>query len=76
VPEAPSSPAFDPVDLTQLQLLARLSPGRRVGVMLDAQAFGRGIIWGRLRRRFPQASQQELAARVLEELERADHALR
>jgi hypothetical protein len=70
--EQPATRRFDPVDLAQMQLLARLSPGRRVAVLLDAQALARGIIWGRLRRQYPGASQRDLALKVLEELERAN----
>jgi hypothetical protein len=41
---------FDPVDLKQMRLLARLSPGGRIQVMLDARELAVGLIRGRLRR--------------------------
>lgn len=63
---------FDPVDIVQMQLLARLRPGQRVRVMLEAQALARGLIWGRLRRQYPEASERELALKFLEEISRAD----
>jgi hypothetical protein len=44
---------FDPVDITQMRLLATLPPGRRVYVMLEAQALARGMIKSRLRRQYP-----------------------
>lgn len=61
---------FDPVDITQMRLLAQLPPGRRVGVMLAAQEFVRGTIMGRLRRQYPHASDREMALKLLEELNR------
>jgi len=63
---------FDPVDLSQMRLLARIPPGRRVRAMLDAQAFARGLIKGRLRRQYPNALERELGLKLLEELERAN----
>jgi len=53
-----------------MRLLARLPAGHRVMPMLDAQAFVRGIIWGRLRRQFPDASERELALKLLQEVSR------
>ncbi len=63
---------FDPVDIVQMRLLAQLSPGQRVRVMLEAQELARGLIMGRLRRQFPDASERELALKFLEEVARAD----
>ena len=63
---------FDPVDIQQMKLLARLPAGHRVRVMLDAQAFARSIKMGRLRRLHPHASQQELGLKLLEEISRGD----
>jgi len=68
--ERPLAWRFDPVDITQMRLLAQLPPGRRVGVMLAAQEFVRGTIRGRLRRQYPTASDQEVALKLLEELSR------
>jgi hypothetical protein len=67
---------FDPVDITQMRLLAKLPPGRRVAVMLQAQALVRGIIMGRLRRQYPNLSSRELALKLLEEVSRARPAPR
>jgi hydrogenase nickel incorporation protein HypB len=63
---------FDPVDIAQMRLLARLNPGQRVRVMLEAQALARGLIWGRLRRQYPEASERELALKFLEEIDRVN----
>jgi hypothetical protein len=70
--ETTRTPRFDPVDLAQMRLLAQLPPGRRVRTMLDAQALARGLILGRLRRQYPNASPRELALKFLEEVARAD----
>jgi hypothetical protein len=63
---------FDLVDLDQMRLLGRLSPGRRIQVMLDARELAVGLIRGRLRRRYPHLSPHEINLKVLEEIERAD----
>lgn len=63
---------FDPVDVEQMRLLGRLAPQRRIGVMLDAQELARGLIRGRLRRRYPRLSASALNLKVLEEVTRAD----
>ena len=47
---------FDPVDLEQMRLLGRLSPGGRIQVMLDARELAVGLIRGRLRRQYPDLS--------------------
>lgn len=59
---------FDSVDITQMRLLAQLPPGRRVYVMLEAQALARGIIMGRLRRQHPTATNRKLGLKLLEEV--------
>ncbi len=66
--------AFDPVDLEQMRLLACLSPGQRIQVMLDARELLVGLIRGRLRRQYPHLSLRELNLRVLEEITRAERA--
>jgi hypothetical protein len=71
-PKASHRWRFDPVDIAQMRLLARLNPGQRVRVMLEAQALARGLIWGRLRRQYPEASERELALKFLEEIGRVN----
>lgn len=63
-------PRFDPMDMAQLRLLARLSPGQRIQRLLDARELAVGLIRGRLRRRYPDLSPRELNLKVLEEIER------
>lgn len=62
---------FDPVDLEQMRLLGRLSPGGRIRVMLDARELAVGLIRGRLFRQYPELSPREINLKVLEELARA-----
>lgn len=62
---------FDPVDLEQMRLLGKLSPGQRIQAMLDARELAVGLIRGRLHRRHPHLSQREINLKVLEEIERA-----
>jgi predicted RNA-binding Zn ribbon-like protein len=63
---------FDQVDLEQMRLLSRLSPGERIQVLLDARELTVGLIRGRLRRQYPDLSSRELNLKVLEELARAE----
>jgi hypothetical protein len=62
---------FDPVDLEQMRLLGRLSPGGRIRLMLDARELAVGLIRGRLRRQYPDLSPCDLNLKVLEEIDRA-----
>lgn len=61
---------FDPVDLSEVQLTARLSPGQRIQRLLDAHQLVVGLIRGRLRRQHPHLSTQELNLRLIEEVTR------
>lgn len=56
---------LDPVDWTQLELLARLTPGQRILAGMRAQAFAMAALRGTFRRRFPELSQSELNMKVL-----------
>ncbi|MGD1994839.1 MAG: hypothetical protein PVI59_16725, partial [Anaerolineae bacterium] len=60
---------FDPIDPEQMRLVARLSAGERIRLMLDARELAVGLIRGRLRRKYPDLSLRELNLKVLEELE-------
>ena len=62
---------FDPLDLEQMRLLGRLTPGQRIQVVLDARELAVGLIRGRLRRQHPHLSSREINLKVLEEI---DHA--
>ncbi len=59
---------FDPVDIEQMRLRASLSPARRIQVMLDAREFVMGLKRGRLQKRYPDLSAQEINLKLLEEL--------
>ena len=63
------SHCFDPIDLEQMRLLGRLTPGQRIRVMLDARELAVGLIRGRLRRQYPHLSLREINLRVLEEID-------
>ena len=67
---------FDPIDREQVLLLASLTPGRRVWLMLEARELAVGLLRGRLRRRYPELSTRELNLKVLDEIkdERRSHA--
>ena len=56
---------LDPVDWTQVALLANLGPAQRVLTGMRAQAFAMAALRGTLRQRFPDISQSELNMKVL-----------
>ena len=53
------------IDWQQLELMAQLSPAKRVLAGMCAQAFAMAALRGTLRRRFPELSQSELNMKVL-----------
>ena len=61
---------FDAVDLDQLRLLGKLSPGQRIRAMLDARELATGLIRGRLRRRHPDLSLRAINMKLIEEVSR------
>jgi hypothetical protein len=67
----PNTYRFDPVDVQQVRLRGRLSPGQRIQALLDARELAVGLIRGRLRRMHPDLSLAELNLKVLEEIARA-----
>ena len=56
---------LDRIDWVQLRLTARLSPGQRILVGMQAQAFATASLRGTFRRRFPELSQAQLNMKVL-----------
>jgi len=62
---------FDRIDKAQMRLLGQLTPARRLRAMLDARELAVGLKRGRLRRRYPHLSPQEINMKLLEELARA-----
>lgn len=69
--DGPASRALDPVDIDQIRLTARLTPGQRIQRLLDARALAVGLIRGRVRRQHPELSAAAINLKVLEELDRA-----
>jgi hypothetical protein len=65
---------FDPVDVSQVRLVGRLSPGQRIQRLLSARALVVGLIRGRLRRSHPDLPLDALNLKVLEEVDRAGRA--
>ena len=63
---------FDPVDLEQMRLVARIPPAQRMLVALDAHELVVAAIRGRLSERFPDLSPRELGLKVLEEVTRGE----
>lgn len=62
---------LDPVDVARLQMLAQLTPGGRIRLMLHARELAVGLMRGRLRRCYPDLTTRELNLKLLEELENA-----
>jgi hypothetical protein len=56
---------LDPVDWTQLRLLANLTPAERVLAGMRAQSFAMAALRGTFRKRFPDLSLSELNMKVL-----------
>jgi len=66
---------LDPIDWTQVELLAKLPPGKRIIPALRAQEFSTSALRGTLRKRFPELSMPEINMKVLAYLTpvRMDH---
>ena len=56
---------LDPIDWVQVELLAKLPPGKRIIPPLRAQEFSMSALRGTLRRRFPELSISEINMKVL-----------
>lgn len=63
---------FDPIDMVEMRRWTRLSVGQRLQVMLNARKLAMGFMRGRLRKRYPNLSIEELNVRLLEELNQRD----
>ena len=56
---------LDPVDWTQIELLAKLPPAKRIIPALQAQEFSMSALRGTFRRRFAELSMPEINMKVL-----------
>jgi len=56
---------FDPIDWVQLDLLAKMSPEKRLIPGLNAQEFSMAALRGTFRRKFPMLSLSEINMKVL-----------
>lgn len=66
---------FDPIDIDQVRLLAAMPPSQRLRVMLEARDLAVGLIRGRLRKRYPELSEQALNLKLIEEINRAQRPI-
>ena len=61
-----SSFRFDPIDHTQMRLLASLPPHKRLRLMLEARELALGLMRGSLRNRYPELSESQINLKLLE----------
>ena len=61
---------FDPIDRSQVILIANLRPQKRIYAMLEARELAVGLIRGRIHRRYPELSLAALNLKVIEEFSR------
>jgi len=59
---------FDPIDRVQMELLAKLPPGKRIIPMLQASEMVRAGLRGAFRKKFPDLSMAEINMKILEYL--------
>jgi hypothetical protein len=57
---------FDPIDRVQMELLAKLSPGKRIIPMLQATEMVRAGLRSAFRKKFPELSMSEINMKILE----------
>ncbi len=56
---------LDPIDWIQVELLAKLPPGKRIIPPMRAQEFSMSALRGTFRRRFPELSMSEINMKEL-----------
>lgn len=59
---------FDPIDVAQMELLAKLPPGKRIYPSLQASAMIRAGLRTAFKRKFPNLSLQEINMKILDYL--------
>ncbi len=59
---------FDPIDHVQMELLAKLPPGKRIIPMVQASEMVRAGLRGTFRKKFPNLSLSEINMKILEYL--------
>jgi len=59
---------FDPIDWVQMELHAKLPPGKRIIPMLQASEMVRAGLRGTFRKKFPDLSLSEINMKILEYL--------
>ncbi|MBN2117452.1 MAG: hypothetical protein JW730_12825 [Anaerolineales bacterium] len=59
---------FGPIDRVQMELLAKMPPGKRIIPMLQASEMLRAGLRGTFRKKFPNLSMSEINMKILEYL--------
>lgn len=57
---------FDPIDWVQMELLAKMPPGKRIIPMLQATEMVRAGLRTAFKRKFPDLSKSEINMKILE----------
>jgi hypothetical protein len=57
---------FDPIDVTQMELLAKMPPGKRIIPMLQATEMVRAGLRTAFKRKFPELSRSEINMKILD----------
>jgi hypothetical protein len=57
---------FDPIDVTQMELLAKMPPGKRIIPMLQATEMVRAGLRPAFKRKFPELSRSEINMKILD----------
>jgi len=68
-------PRFDPIDFEQLKVIASLSVGQRIELLLRTRKIAFGLIRGRVRKLHPDKPTNEINMLVLKEIERAERPI-
>lgn len=57
---------FEPIDIVQMELLAKLPPGKRIIPMLQATEMVRAGLRAAFMKRFPELSRSEINMKILD----------
>ena len=57
---------FDPIDQVQMELIAKLPPGKRIIPMLQATEMVRSGLRAAFRKKFPELSKSEINMKILD----------
>jgi hypothetical protein len=57
---------FDPIDVVQMELLAKMPPGQRIAPMMNATLMVRAGLRSAFMKKFPELSMPEINMKILE----------